>query len=455
MKNKMTLVLTAAAVLISARMVSAQEGAKAAAAEGTLTLQDKKYALKYAVAYETKTDDTDVIAVVLSGQTISAEAVKAAIEPENDDDFPSFKKPYLRLEFTKDGELKHWSAATQTTSIGRRSRGKAMAELSLQDNRAVGKASQPMDTEGMFPTGFDVRFDVAVLKAGEIPTIAPKTRGPAANVKGTVTGVFKGNGKDAKLAHVSAHWREPFGDEPSIVLVFTEKDHSRDRKADITANFGKYGSALLISLHEDGSIFGCQVVHSAHSKSGFTSLGKIRTNDFEYTNGKVEGELTTDGELETFGETWEANLKFVAPLGETPPEFQPKQTAESTAPKTKTTNAKTTPPASDDDEDQPAASGSAMKGKDLPLTKDATDVEYKKLVGHVVYKSKSGVKAVAAELTASLKAQGWTSDGSDMVNPSTAILKRKQGGATLTIFVKPTGDATEVKMLTDGLDWDE
>jgi hypothetical protein len=47
-----------------------------------------------------------------------------------------------------------------------------------------------------------------------------KRRGPAANLKPTVTGVFKGNGKDAKLAYVSAHWRELFGDKPSMVLVF-------------------------------------------------------------------------------------------------------------------------------------------------------------------------------------------------------------------------------------------
>jgi len=34
--------------------------------------------------------------------------------------------------------------------------------------------------------------------------------GPAANVPPTVSGVFKGNGKDAKIAFVSARWGEPF-----------------------------------------------------------------------------------------------------------------------------------------------------------------------------------------------------------------------------------------------------
>ena len=78
-----------------------------------------------------------------------------------------------------------------------------------------------------------------------------------------MTGVFKGNGKEAKLVHVSAHWREPFNDKPSMVLVFTEKDHSKDKKPDFDAGFGKFGSALIVSLHEDGDIFGCEVAHSA------------------------------------------------------------------------------------------------------------------------------------------------------------------------------------------------
>ena len=57
-------------------------------------------------------------------------------------------------------------------------------------------------------------------------------------------------------------------------------------------------------------------------KKGFSSIGTIKTNNFEFADGKVEGELTTDGQVDTFGETWEVNLKFVAPLGEIPKEFQ-------------------------------------------------------------------------------------------------------------------------------------
>ena len=446
MMKKLVILLALSAVLTSGTAVVAQEPTNGSSAEGSLTLQNKNFTLKHTVAYETTTYDTDVIAVVLSGQSISGETVKKALEEEKAGNFPEFKKPYLRLEFTKAGELKNWSAATPTTTIGRRSSGKAVGELKLTNERAIGKASQPTDSEGMFPTAFNVRFDVALLKPGELAGGTARKAGPAANVKPTVTGTFRGNGKDANLAYVSAHWREPFSDQTNITLVFTEKDHSADKKPDTSAMFGKFGSALIISAHEDGSIFGCQVVHSAHSKQGFSSIGSIRTNDFEYAEGKVQGELMTDGQVNTFGETWEVNVKFVAPLGETPAEFQPK--AKKTAPKP-TADAED----EDDDSDSPAAT-SGIKAEELPLTKDASDIERKALVGQLAFKSKSGVEAVCAELAASLKAQGWKNDGSDLITPASGILKRQREGASLTIFVKPDAAGSDVKMMTEGLDWD-
>ena len=102
---------------------------------------------------------------------------------------------------------------------------------------------------------------------------------------------------------------------------------------------------------------------------------------------------------------------------------------------------------------QPAAD--QLKVKDLAVTKDATDVEYKAVVEHVLFKSKSGVKAVCAELTANLKAQGWTKEGSDLITPASSILKRKRGDAALTIFVKPENGGSEVKIFTEGLSWDD
>jgi hypothetical protein len=127
-----------------------------------------------------------------------------------------------------------------------------------------------------------------------------------------VSGVYKGNGQEAKLAYVSSKKGETFADKPTIVLVFTEKDHSKAKKPDFDALFGKYGSALIITVHEDGSVVGCQVAHTALKKSGFSSVGRIKMSDFKLENGKMQGKLSTGGEDEFFGDKWEVDIKFQA-----------------------------------------------------------------------------------------------------------------------------------------------
>jgi hypothetical protein len=448
------LICLVASALIGASTTSfAQSSAKPAnVGEGTLTIKGKNYSLKNAAAYETTIDGEEGIAVVLSGSTISNEKLNAARKSEKAGDMPDFRKPCVKLEFTKAGEFKGWCASAGDTSLGRR-RGDATGEIKVQDGRAIGKANQPNETEGMFPSGLDVRFDVALLRAGE--SLPPsKKPGPAANVKPTVTGEFKGNGKDAKLGYVSAHWREPFSDKPSMVLVFTEKDHFKDKKPDFNAGFGKFGSALIVSLHEDGDIFGCEVAHSALQHKNFSLIGKIQTNNFEYADGKVQGELTTDGSADVFGESWEVNVKFVAPLGEIPKEFQP---AVSKEPEEKSTETSTTAEPSTEPGEKSATKPAQdqLNAKDLALTKDASDVEFKALVEQLGFKSKTNVKSACAELSANLKAQGWTKQGSDLITPASAILKRQRGDAELTIFVKPEGGGSEVKLMTEGLAWDE
>ena len=447
---------------VGAVTLFAQQGTTKAG-EGILKLEKKTFPLKHAVAYETTINDEPAVAVVLSGQAVSNEKLKEAKEAEKDGGDGNFNRPYLKLMFNKTGELKRWSAGAGGTMLSRGSGG-VTAELKLQNGRAMGKASQSNETDEMFPNSFDVHFDVALLGASDsLPALTANKHGPAANVKPSVTGVFKGNGKEAKLAYVSAHWREPFSDKPSMDLVFTEKDHSKDKKPDFNASFGRFGSALIISIHEDGEIFGCQVVHSAHKRQGFSSIGSIHTNDFSFESGKVEGELTTDGQVDTFGETWEVKIKFVAPLGEIPKEFQPAESKKEEKPaSTESTKKPATPDSDNEDDDdddidddaatQPKAAG--LNVKDLALTNNATDVEYKALVEHLSFKSKANVKKVCAELAANLKAQGWTNDGRDLVQPQSSILKRKRGKASLTIFVKPENGGSEVRMFTEGLSWD-
>ena len=454
MTKKLMGLVAGIAVIGSSATVFAQEGTKQTnGGEGTVMVKGKSYPLKNAAAYETTIDGEEGIAVVLSGPTISSEKINKARKSEKKDESSDFRRPYVKLEFTKAGEFKGWGAGAGDVSLGRRTGGNATGELKLQGGRVIGKASQPNETEGMFPSGLDVRFDVPLLRAGE--SLPPsKKPGPAANVKPSVTGVFKGNGKDAKLAYVSAHWREPFGDKPSIVLVFTEKDHSKDKKPDFNAGFGKFGSALIVSLHEDGDIFGCEVAHTALKHQNFSSIGKINTNDFEYADGQVKGELTTDGAADVFGETWEVNVKFVAPLGEIPKEFQPaapKEAEQDTTDKQATTE----PTTELSEKAAPKPAKDQLNVKDLSLTKDASDFDYKALVEQLSFKSKTNVKSVCAELAANLKAQGWTKQGSDLITPGSSILKRKRGDAELTIFVKPESGGSTVQVMTEGLSWDE
>ena len=421
-------------------------------AEGSMTLSKKTWQLSQGVAYETSAYGDDRIIVVLSNQPITAQKLKEARAKEKEAGSGDFKKPYLRLEFKKTGELIQWTGTDNNTSVAGVTSEGAKTELKVENGRAIGKISHPLDPTQMIPRSVDAKFNVALLKANEeLPASASsekKSGGPAANVKPTVTGMFMGNGKEAKLNFVSARWTEPFNDKPGILLLFTERDHSKDKKPDNGAMFGHYGNALIISLHEDGSIYSCQVVHNAMKNKGFSSSGSIEATPFTYENGKVDGEITTNGPVDTFDEKWEVKLKFAAPLGEIPKEYQVAQ-EKSAAKASKESNEEDAAMT----KEKPAAAG--PKAKELALTKDATGVNYSALVGGIDFKSKLPVKAACADLAKNLKTQGWNKPDDDLITPASSILKRKKGSAELTIFVKPDGSGSQIKMMTEGLTWDE
>src|SRR5215471_11719191 len=433
-------------------MMAASVYAQEKPAEGSMTLSKKNWQLSQGVAYETSAYGDDRIIVVLSNQPITAQKLKEARDKEKEAGSGDFKKPFLRLEFKKTGELIQWTGTDNNTSVAGVTSEGAKTELKVENGRAIGKISHPLDPTQMIPRSVDAKFNVALLKANEeLPASASsekKSGGPAANVKPTVTGMFMGNGKEAKLNFVSARWTEPFNDKPGILLIFTERDHSKDKKPDNGAMFGHYGNALIISLHEDGSIYSCQVVHNAMKNKGFSSSGSIEATPFTYENGKVDGEITTNGPVDTFDEKWEVKLKFAAPLGEIPKEYQVAQ-EKSAAKASKESNEEDAAMT----KEKPAAAG--PKAKELALTKDATDVNYSALVGGIDFKSKLPVKAACADLAKNLKAQGWNKPDDDLITPASSILKRKKGSAELTIFVKPDGSGSQIKMMTEGLTWDE
>ncbi len=252
----------------------------------------------------------------------------------------------------------------------------------------------------------------------------------------TVSGTFLGDGKDGKIAHLIVQTREPFSDQAAIRLVFTEKDPSSSKKPDFDAGFKKLGSALILSVHRDGGIFGCEVAHTAHEKSPFSALGEIKMEDFKVTDTTVSGRVTTGGELDAFGQKWNVDLKFTAPL--------PKGAfAEEAKPMTK-----------EEPKEEPAKpAGQQLAVSKLPLPASALDVEYKSVVGHINFRSEAPVSEVAGEFSAKLKEQGWKDGAGSLMGKTNAILKRERDGASLTIMVQPAASGCNVKVFTEGLDW--
>src|SRR5581483_1813590 len=221
--NKKFVCLLLTIISLQGAALCAQDAAKTG--EGKMTLSKKTYQLAHALAYESATGGEPDLTVVLTAGPVSNEKLKKELATEKEGNFAEFPTPYLKLIFTKTGELKNFSAVGGGTTIGGSSDGKG--ELKIQDGHVVGKASAALDPSAIVPKGFDVRFDVPLHKAGdEVPASAAKKYGPAANVKPSVTGTFAGNGKEAKLNYASARWTEPFDNKPGILLLFTEKDHS-------------------------------------------------------------------------------------------------------------------------------------------------------------------------------------------------------------------------------------
>jgi hypothetical protein len=127
-----------------------------------------------------------------------------------------------------------------------------------------------------------------------------------------VSGVYRANGQDARLAHAVAVSHEGFNGQPAVTVVLTEKDTKGDKSAHIKASFGEYGSALVVSIMKDGAVFGCEVGHAALEHRGASSLGRLETEDFRWADGEVSGRLTTKGEVSLFDETWQVDLTFRA-----------------------------------------------------------------------------------------------------------------------------------------------
>ena len=230
---------------------------------------------------------------------------------------------------------------------------------------------------------------VAILAAVCLARIAPAQDAAAPAkldppVKPTVSCKFIGDGKAAAIKFVTVEEHEEFSGKPAVTLIFTEKNPASVKQPSFDALFGKLGSALILNVHHDGGIFGCQVAHSAHAKSGFSALGQIKMVEFKIAGGNVTGHVSTGGTLDAFGQKWEVDLEFAAPFPET------LRTASVAPPKPV---ANVPPPAPEETPAKPtkAAATPTISAKDLPLPKDAKDVQFKALVQRAPRLGKSAI----------------------------------------------------------------
>jgi len=133
-----------------------------------------------------------------------------------------------------------------------------------------------------------------------------------ASAEGTVSGFFKGNGKPAALAQVTAQKGDPESGKPVTVLVFSTKDQAGDPKAAFNALFGKFGDALVVKVFSDGKIYSVDLVHSNLEAPGgsIQVFGTISMKEFAMAGGEISGHFTSEGEHEVHGQKWDVDVTF-------------------------------------------------------------------------------------------------------------------------------------------------
>ena len=409
--------------------------AQSPANQANLNIGGRRIVFKNVVAARGKSYDENRIIVLATGQPVSADVVKKVKAKDAEDNVDGeVGQPYLKAIFQEDGTLRIVFGKGGNSSFGERG-APLEGRATIADGRIRGnvKLVKTGDFAKEIAFNFDVPIDAEVKVAGPAKLDPP--------VKPAVSGKFVGNGKNAAVKFVTVEEHEEFNGQAAVTLIFTEKDPATARKPSFDAMFGKLGSALILNVHHDGGIFGCQVAHSAHSKQGFTSLGEIHMVEFEIAGGNVRGQVSTGKMLDTFGEKWEVDLKFAAPL---PDKLR---NAPAVAPKPVASEPRETK------KELKAPAGPLIAARKLPLPNGATGVEYKQLVKQIQFSSAQPVAAVATEFSSKLKQQGWKESGRDLMGKTNAILKRELGEAMLTIMVQPTVAGSVVKIFTEGLDW--
>jgi hypothetical protein len=131
----------------------------------------------------------------------------------------------------------------------------------------------------------------------------------------TFKGSFKANGADAKLAYLMTKKGTPFSGKPVTLLIFTEKDASKDPDPESNAQFGRLGDALVVHLEQDGDkwdVIGTEFMHASLKHSGASGAGIVAAENVKAAGGELSGHLFTKPGEDLFGEPIAVDLHFHA-----------------------------------------------------------------------------------------------------------------------------------------------
>ncbi len=287
---------------------------------------------------------------------------------------------------------------------------------------------------------------VLVLGTG---AIAQEVPAKTASVPGS-QGTLSIGGKTYKLIHAVAYESKVFDDYLISVLTSNEPIAVDKLKAALKEGkgtddkFTTFQPQVKLSFNKkSGEVSYCNSYADGHS---FSASGGGLKGQVVVKDGRVTGNCSRVGEEGKTNET-SFDVKFDLELipavivADDPPKMKEKSKSKGNSKSSKTD-------AGGDDSGLPNA-------YDLPITKDATNIDRVKLVEQIKYKSPSDIKTVTAFLIQQFAAQGWSSDDNDLTGKSSTILARTKGQSELTIFVKPDGTGSTVTMMTKGLSWDE
>lgn len=92
--------------------------------------------------------------------------------------------------------------------------------------------------------------------------------------------------------------------------------------------------------------------------------------------------------------------------------------------------------------------------KDLPLPKDATEIEYDDFFESIEFKSPSSVKELTDFLTQQLTEKKWTKEATEYDLETFVRMKFAHGKSTLSIDIRQEDSGSEVAIKTKGMQWD-